>query len=83
VQVCQPGSLVVAGLVASLPHAVGAVARGARIELTRDAGPALTVTVRLSGIRAGFAGVRFPTFNRRQAQRNEQFWAQAHAAAEL
>ena len=77
--VCEPGSLQVAGVAAPTPCVIGAEATDnlLRIRITGDLPP--YVTVKLSGVRAGRGDVRFPQCTEEQMERNNAFWNQAHA----
>jgi hypothetical protein len=76
--VCEPGSLQVVGVSAPLPCQIGADVSDnlLRVRITGALPP--YVTVKLSGIRAGRTGVRFPMRTEEQRQRNDSFWNQAH-----
>jgi hypothetical protein len=78
--VCAPRSIAVCAAVPSIPAVVGArIARGwivvERAAMLKPA--ALSVTLRLTGIRKGFAGRRFPRFTRGQMLANDAFYAGA------
>ena len=81
--VCEPGSIEAVSAVPSSPAVVGARVEGNEV-VVEQAPPAaplrppLYVTVRLSGIRRGFAGERFKRFTQQQALVNDRFWAGAH-----
>jgi hypothetical protein len=74
-EVCARKSIRVCGAAANYPVAVGATVKGG--EVIVQAAPhkhkSLTVTVRLTGIRRGFAGVRFPDRTRVEYEANERF----------
>ena len=84
VAVCEPGSIEAVSAVPSSPAVVGARVEGSEVVVERAPSPitnllsSMTVTVRLSGIRRGFAGERFKRFTQQQALANDRFWAGAH-----
>lgn len=85
-EVCEPGSVEVCGCVPDLPVAVGAVVRDSQV-LVRTLGlpsqaDSLRVVIRLTGVRKGFAGHRFPDRSAAQFQANEAFIRSAYPGAD-
>jgi len=84
-EVCDRGSVTVCGCVPDSPVLVGAAVVGPNVRITlgghlpRDL--ALGVTIRLTGIRKGFAGKRFPNRTREQFVANERFLRRAYPGA--
>ena len=87
IEVCEKGSLRVTGCVPREPVCVGAAIDPAcptAIEHVRlrirgaEPGELIHVTVRLTGVRLGFAGLRFPDRTRAQFEANERFIKAAH-----
>jgi hypothetical protein len=76
--VCEPGSLQVAGVSSPLPSQIGAEVSDNLLRIRISGALPPYVTVKLSGIRAGRLGVRFPMRTEEQRQRNDAFWGQAH-----
>jgi len=75
--VCEPGTVEVAGVAASQPAIVGACIDGDAVVVRVEGNLPPYVTVRLSGIRRGYAGTRFPKKTRAQMFKNNAFWDQA------
>ena len=76
VEVCERGSIEVCGIVPDKPILVGARAHGDKIRLQfaqEDSKHAVRLVIRLTGIRRGFAGKRFPRRTREQFLANEAF----------
>lgn len=76
VEVCERGSLEVCGIVADQPVLIGARAIGDKILIkVADDNPeaSMRLVIRLTGIRRGFAGKRFPRRTREQFLANEAF----------
>lgn len=81
VLVCEPGTIEVCGVVADKPAIVGARAHGDRIRIefaSQHPQHAVRLVLRLTGIRRGFAGKRFPARTREQFEANERFIASAY-----
>lgn len=80
-EVCEPGSVEVCGCALDLPVAVGAVVEGTVVRL-RFGGDqpkmAVRAVIRLTGIRKGFAGLRFPDRTATQFEANERFIRSAY-----
>ncbi len=78
-EVCEPGSLRICGCVPDRPVLVGASVDGVNVtlRLPRARRKAVNVVVRLTGIRKGFAGMRFPERTRKQFEANERFYRRA------
>ena len=74
-EVCDSGSVQVCGCVADEPIAVGAKVKGGNVELrfAAQAEATLQVVIRLTGIRKGFNGMRFPDRTKEQFVKNEAF----------
>jgi hypothetical protein len=81
-EVCEPGSVEVCGCVAQQPVNSHAYADGAkvRIRLADDVGTTIVV-VRLTGVRKGFSGERFPDRTEEQFVENEKFINSAYPPA--
>ena len=74
--VCEPGSIEVCSCVPDIPVSVGARVDGNRIFIStsnEDPATEVRVVLRLTGIRRGFKGVRFPDRTREQFVSNERF----------
>ena len=72
----EPGSVVAVSATCSQPVPIGVEVSKRLLVLkrpVRSVEPA-TVTVKLSGVRLGRAGKRFPRFSDSQMQANSQFW---------
>lgn len=79
-EVCEPGSVQVCGCVPDLPVLVGAVTEAGRVRLRfaeEKPGQDVRLTIRLTGIRKGFKGQRFPDRTREQFEANERFLSMA------
>ena len=76
VEVCERGTIEVCGISCDKPIAVGARAVTDHIRLrfaAQDPKHAVRLVIRLTGIRRGFAGKRFPRRTREQFLANEAF----------
>jgi len=75
VAVCHPGSIEVCGLAPDCPVAIGAAVEGGEVVIRLAKNPArpARVVVRLTGVRRGFAGLRFPDRTRQEFEANERF----------
>jgi len=85
IEVCAPGTIEVVSLVCDKPVVAGARVEGPEVVITFDKKNArndVRVTMRLSGIRRGFVGKRFPARTRRQFLANEQFINSAYPTDE-
>lgn len=80
VSVCEPDSIVVCSAVSNHPAAVGASVEHGVIVLRTDMVPA-KVTLKLSGIRRGFAGHRFPLRTEKQFLENEAWINSAYSSS--
>ena len=78
-EVCELGSVLVCSCVPHIPVLVGAAVEGkiVRIRLADTSQP-VRVIVRLTGIRKGFRGLRFPDRTREQFEDNERFIKSAY-----
>jgi hypothetical protein len=84
IEVCEPDSLQVCGIVPDLPVAIGAVveAAGVRVRVgKRKITTPIQVVIRVTGIRKGFVGHRFPDRTRKQFLANERFIRSAYPGA--
>ena len=80
-EVCEPGSVRVCGCVPSEPVLIGAcverrldVIEAVRVRVAGVApGETVHAVIRLTGIRKGFAGHRFPSRTQNQFEANERF----------
>jgi hypothetical protein len=85
-EVCELGSIEVCGCVPDLPVLIGASVEPRRPDAleavrVRIAGAQqwpVRVVIRLTGIRKGFAGHRFPSRTRNQFEANERFIRSAY-----
>lgn len=77
-EICEPGSVRVASVVAATAVPVGASVQGGYIVFDTP-GLAVRVCVIVQGIRAGFAGVRFPARTQKQMERNNAHWREISA----
>ncbi len=77
VAVCEPESLWVVGFSTPVPALLGLRVLGnvLRIEAAGVVPP--YVVVKISGVRLGRRGVRFPEHTKEQMERNNAFWRQA------
>ncbi|MBN2218580.1 MAG: hypothetical protein JW719_14485 [Pirellulales bacterium] len=85
-EVCEPGTLEVCGCVADAPIAVGAkVSAGGSAVAYRFARQRtkkeVRLVIRLTGVRKGFRGHRFPNRTREQFEANERFIQSAYPGA--
>jgi hypothetical protein len=84
IEVCEPGSLCVIGCVPDLPVMVGASVVDNKVVVRfADNRPErlVSLTVKVSGIRKGFAGLRFPDRTQAQFESNERFIKSAYDGA--
>ena len=84
VEVCEPGSVQVCGCVPDLPIPIGAVVENdsVRVRLgARGEDQFVNLVVRLTGIRKGFNGQRFPDRAEEQFLANEEFIRSAYPGA--
>ena len=84
VEVCERGTITISGAVPDEPVVVGAkVIDGdkVRIRLDRHVDDAVTIAVRLTAIRRGFLGKRFPNRTREQFLANERHIQSAYPGA--
>jgi hypothetical protein len=76
IEVCEEGSIKVISLAPSLPVTVGATIENGSVKLVTD--KAVTgscyVNVKISGIRKGRNGIRFPRFSADEYNKNRTFW---------
>lgn len=81
IAVCEPGSITAVGGVCEEPLVFGSRVEGTEIQIlvhdftgrASQTGP--IISVQLSGIRRGRAGVRFPEFTHEDMIRNDKFWS--------
>jgi len=78
--VCEPGSVEVCGGQPDVPVLVGARVEGDEmvIRFAQENPEAVRLVISLTGIRKGFAGLRFPDRTRRQFEANERFIRSAY-----
>jgi hypothetical protein len=84
IDVCEPGTIQVCGCVPDLPVLVGAVVDHDRLRVRlgpRDTDEPVRLVIRLTAIRRGFAGHRFPDRTREQFLANERFLQSAYPGA--
>lgn len=77
VDVCEPGSLEVVGFASPSPAIVGVEAMDNLLRIRVSGELPEYVMVKISGIRAGRAEVRFPMRTEEQMHKNNNFWDQA------
>lgn len=85
VEVCEPGSIEVCGWSVNRPVLLGAAVDGGLVDVEfaeRHPDRLLRVVLRLTGIRKGFAGHRFPERSRAQYDANERFIRSAYNSEE-
>ncbi len=83
-EVCEPDSVQVCGCVPDLPVLVSATVADGQIRVRlghRDDDQPVTLTIRLTGIRKGFRGHRFPDRTEEQFLANEAFIRSAYPGA--
>lgn len=83
-EVCEPHSIDICGCVPHRPVPIGAVVRDGTVVIYVDAKPQqlpLMVTLRLTGVRRGFCGQRFPDRTHEQFVANEAFIQSAYPGA--
>lgn len=83
VEVCAPGTIEVCGVASDKPVLIGvrAVANKIRLEFgEQNSRKRLRLVLRLTGIRRGFVGKRFPKRTRKQFEANEAFINSAYPA---
>jgi len=75
--VCEPGSIVPVSAIADSPVASGVQVTATHICVTVVGPlPPTQIFVRISGIRRGHAGTRFPPYTATEAAANLRFWDQ-------
>jgi hypothetical protein len=83
IEVCERGSLEVCGCVPDSPVLIGASVQGDQVRVRVGKQPVqvwpIRVVIRLTGIRRGFAGLRFPDRTKEQFESNERFIKSAYA----
>jgi hypothetical protein len=82
--VCEPGTVQVCGVVPDVPIAVGAAVVDDRVRVRlprRKTTSPVQLVIRLTGIRRGFGGHRFPDRTREQFEANERFLRSAYPGA--
>ena len=80
-EVCEPQSVQVCGCTPDIPVLIGAVVEGGRVHVRiaqSDPNQIVQVVIRLTGIRKGFRGLRFPDRTRAQFEANERFIRSAY-----
>ena len=83
VEVCATGTIEVCGISVDKPVQLGARVHGNHIRLkwgTQDPTHAARVVIRITGIRRGFTGHRFPPRTKEQFEANERFINSAYPA---
>ena len=76
-EVCEPGSIEVISACSPIPTPLGAEVIQDQLHIRIAGDLPSYVTVKLSGIRQGRRGVRFPRHTRSEMERNNRFWSQA------
>ena len=80
-EVCEAGSVQVCGCTPDIPVLIGAVVEGGKVHVRiaqSDPNRIVQVVIRLTGIRKGFHGRRFPDRTRAQFEANERFIRSAY-----
>jgi len=80
-EVCAANSVQVCGCVPDVPVLVGAVVEGDKVRVQfakEDPNQIVQVVIRLTGVRRGFLGHRFPDRTRAQFEANERFIRSAY-----
>ena len=77
IEVCEPGSIEIVSVFAEWAEAPIAALKDNVVHLSLKE-TTKKVVVRLSGVRRGRTGRRFPEFTVEQAYQNSQFWSQAY-----
>ena len=79
-EVCGPGSVLVCGCVSDIPILVGAATKDGAVELkfAKQSKSLVQLVIRLTGIRKGYAGDRFPNRTQTQFEANEKFIRSAY-----
>ena len=80
-EVCEAGSVQVCGCTPDIPVLIGAVVEGGKVHMRiaqSDPNRVVQVVIRLTGIRKGFRGRRFPDRTRAQFEANERFIKSAY-----
>jgi len=75
-EVCEPNSVQVCGCITDQPVTIGACVKNGKIVVRfgrQSPKKAVRAVIRLTGIRKGFAGHRFPNRTRNQFEANEKF----------
>ena len=83
IEVCQANTIEVCGVSCDVPVAVGASVKGGKVHVrfsTKSARKRARVVIRLTGIRRGFYGQRFPSRTKNQFEANERFINSAYPA---
>lgn len=81
-EVCESNSVQVCGCVPDLPVLIGAVVEGSQVHVRiakADPNQPVRVVIRLTGIRRGFGGLRFPNRTKTQFEANERFIKSAYS----
>jgi hypothetical protein len=76
--ICELNSLEVVGVSTPIPTVVGVEITDNLLQVRIAGKLPEYVTVKVSGIRAGRQGVRFPRYTEDQMHKNDAFWRQAH-----
>lgn len=79
-EVCEAGTVQVCGCVPSIPVVVGATVSQNKVEVRFAEEPSerVRLVIRLTGIRKGFRGLRFPDRTQAQFDANEKFIKSAY-----
>lgn len=83
IEVCQANTIEVCGVSCDVPVAVGASVKDGKVHVrfsTKSARKRARVVIRLTGIRKGFYGQRFPSRTKNQFEANERFINSAYPA---
>lgn len=83
VEVCEKDSIEVCAAQPDRPLMVGARVKGSHVHMTlsEESQTPVRIVLRLTAIRRGFAGVRFPNRTREQFEANERFLQSAYPGA--
>ena len=77
IEVCEAGSIIVTSVVCEFAVVLGATVIGDKVEI-RSAAPLsgrAKAVVRVTGVRKGSKGKRFPSFTKEEMNANNAFWS--------
>src|SRR5262249_6002041 len=76
-EVCEPESLLVVGYSTPVPAHLGSRVQGNILRIEAAGDPPPFAVVKLSGVRLGRRGIRFPQKTQQEKEKNDRFWGQA------